>query len=343
MRIAIIYSIPTKRARSTIYALTDEDTTQSAKTIARALSKLHHSSFVVPVSEHTIDAIRHIRADLIFNLIEWTGLDLPLAVQAMDVLATLKIPYTGVSKEQYVNTTDKGIMKHLFHEYGIPTPVWQIFNSDSEPLRKIFHYPVILKPTTEHASIGVTSDSIARNARDMREKLSAMYYQFRQPILVEEFISGNEYHVPILESSGTIEILPPTKIVFDPKIRYPLLTFFGRWIPGHKDFSKTYLSDHDLDHDLLQRVSHMCVKAFSLFRLRDYARMDLRIRKRQLYVLEINSNPGLDDDPEYEFMRSCTSGNVSFPKLIESIITSATWRNGGLFESKISVNTWDLS
>lgn len=328
MRIAIIYSIPTKRARSTLYALTDEDTIQSAKAISLALGKLHHSSYLVPISEHTIDRIRQIRADLIFNLIEWTGLDLPLAIRAMDALASLGIPYTGVSKQQYVNTTDKSIMKHFFHEFGLPTPSWQVFYSDKEPIRKIFHYPVILKPTAEHASIGVTSDSVARNPHDMHEKLSSMYQQFHQPILVEEFIRGDEYHVPILESAESVSILPPTKIVFDPKTKYPLLSFFGRWAPGHTDFSGTHISSHDLNHELLQRISHLCIKTFSLFSLRDYARVDLRVRKSEVYLLEINSNPGLDDDPEYEFMRSCVAAHMSFPKLIRSIVTSAKGRIG---------------
>jgi D-alanine-D-alanine ligase len=330
MNITVLHSVPTKRARNTLYALTDEDTGKSAILVAKALKKLRHNVILKGVDEGSLSSIRHIKADCIFNLIEWTGHDLPFALQSFQFLEETGIPFTGVGTEGYENTTNKIRMKQIFNDFGIPTPEWQVIYSARDSVKKQFRYPVIMKPAYEHCSIGIQFEAIATSLKMLRNKLPYAIAQFRQPILIEEFIRGDEYHVPVVEYQSSLGILCPARIIFQKKLKYPLLTFYGRWAPGHPEFASSSIAKSDLPDYKLQEISRVCLKAFSLCRLNDYARIDLRLHHGEPYLLEINSNPGLDSDPEYEFMFSCMQSDVSFTKLIDTILRSALCRYGVL-------------
>jgi len=71
MKISIIYSLPTRRALSSPFVATDEDTKESAEEVAEALILKGVTVKLVPISENTIDRIRSIQTDAIFNLLEW--------------------------------------------------------------------------------------------------------------------------------------------------------------------------------------------------------------------------------------------------------------------------------
>src|SRR3972149_9569587 len=95
LSVAIPYSLPTRRASQTAYVETDAETVDSARKVAAGLASYGAGPRLMPISEHGLESLKGIRADLIINLIEWTGLDLPLARQALELIDSLGIPYTG--------------------------------------------------------------------------------------------------------------------------------------------------------------------------------------------------------------------------------------------------------
>src|SRR4030042_2652159 len=111
LTIAVVYSVPTRRALASPFADTEEDTVDSAEEVYEALKTKGASPFLVPVSEDTIGLVSRIRADCIVNLIDWTGLDLPLSDSAFTAIEHTGIPYTGAPRENYLMTSDKILMK----------------------------------------------------------------------------------------------------------------------------------------------------------------------------------------------------------------------------------------
>jgi D-alanine-D-alanine ligase len=66
---------------------------------------------------------------------------------------------------------------------------------------------------------------------------------------------------------------------------------------------------------------------------RDYARVDIRISKdNQLYVLEVNPNPDLQEDAG--FMRSARAAGYSFGRTLRMIIEMALKRGDKKISSK---------
>src|SRR5690348_14853255 len=163
MKIIVLYSLPTPRSMQASFGETDIDTEESAKEVLDALISKKFDVELLPIDQAHIDTISSVRADLIFNLIEWTGLDMYLADRALALIEASGIPFTGATRDNYITTADKSMMKKLFDGYGLPTARWQLFETGKEVVRPDFIYPLIVKPALEHCSIGLTNDAIVAN------------------------------------------------------------------------------------------------------------------------------------------------------------------------------------
>lgn len=329
MHIPVLYSLPTKRAIAGGFVATDEDTKQSATKVAACLVAKGATAPLIPISEDDIDqTIDSLAGDLIFNLVEWTGLDLPLGVAAVQKLEARGIPFTGATSKNYGMTSDKVAMKLAFEETDLPTPRYQVFLTGAEPVRTDFQYPVIAKPSLEHCSIGLTKAAIAKNAREIPGIVARDLAQFEQAILVEEFIDGPEYHVTLYEKKEELIMLPPAKIAFDTKGTDAFLTYNSRWTEDDPEFQHSHVADNDTPPQLMAELTRVCMATFRALGFRDYARFDIRTRGNDVFILETNSNPGLDDDPMYEMTVSFRLAGITLADFVWYIVEQSLYRVG---------------
>lgn len=328
LRIAIVYSVPTQRARSRRYRASDEDTLVSAEEIHQALRLIGMDPVLAPIDEHSIESIGDIAADCIFNLIEWDGLDLDLAGRAFDVLDRQGVPYTGASKDNYLLTTNKLTLKQAFGANHIPTPRWQTFSSGHEVMSRDLMFPVIVKPSLEHCSIGLGQDSVSEDREAVAATIRRTLSEFQQPVIAEEFIQGREFQVTVLERNGRPEVLPAAEIVFDSTDGNGYLTFESRWDATHPDYEKSTVQLARFDAALRQKLTDLSIRAFQRLRFRDYCRLDVRLREDEFYVLEANANPGLGDSDDYGMTVSYKSVGMTFSDVVRAIVTSSLHRRG---------------
>ncbi|MEJ5348768.1 MAG: GNAT family N-acetyltransferase [Desulfosoma sp.] len=122
MRVVILHSaVPSK-------ALPDEeDVLVQAGFLGEALTRLGHDVIFLPFSSHLEAgrwALRDLRPDLVFNLVETvegTGRLIHVAPGLLDVEG---FPYTGCSTEAVFVTSHKVLTKYWLTAYGLPTPAW---------------------------------------------------------------------------------------------------------------------------------------------------------------------------------------------------------------------------
>lgn len=326
MNIVVVYNTPSKRVKKdSQYIVSDEDTQSSAREVAQALRLNGATVRLFPVDETNIDSIASIRADVIFNLIEWTGLDLPLARRAIEAIEKTGIPFTGATSEVSCRMADKVTHKKDLDRIGSPTPAWQGFVTGTETIRPDLPYPMIVKPALEHCSIGIGVDRIAPNARMLKRIVQEQIAAYRQTVIAEEFIEGEEYQVTILEVDGLPRVLPPAEIYYrNTKERYHLLTYEGRWDESHPDY-------HDSGVRLAimpdtEKIEDICRTTFRKLRYRDYARFDIREKGNKFYILEANANPGLGDDDDYGMTVSYKAVGMTFADFIRAIVASSVRR-----------------
>lgn len=327
MHIAVVYSMPTRRALASPYSDTEQDTVESAGEVARALESKGATVTLLPIDEDHIDRIQGIHADLIFNIIDWTGLDLPLSDRALAAIEHLSIPFTGATRANYQLTSDKSAMKSALVRHDLPTANFQIFERGDETVRKDFRYPVIVKPALEHCSIGLTHDAIVYDEESLRIRVTERIRTFEEPMIAEEFITGREFQVTAVEMVHGLRVLPPAEIVFDTQGENSLLTYDSRWDDETADYKSSHVSLPTLDPILRAAIENVTTRTCKEIGFRDYTRLDLRTRDKEIYILEANSNPGLSDDMEYGMTLSYKAIGWSFSDLIWKIVESAMRRS----------------
>ena len=326
MKIAIIYSLPTRRVKETPYLATDEDTKDSAEEVSEVLQTKGVQTTLVPVSEDAIDLFKTIGADVIFNLIEWDGFDTPLTLKAMGILESLNIPYTGSSIKAIEIVSDKVKMKETLDVNKLPTARWQIFTHGDEPVRPDFHYPIILKLAWEHCSVGLTKDAIVTSPESLTAAVKERIRIFKQPVYGEEFISGREFQVTILEEKKGLRVLPPAEITFTKHGTDAFLTYESRWNDEHPDYDTSSVRKADLTPTLIQKLYRIAHKTYKAFDFHDYARLDIRCRDEDVYILEANANPGLGDDEDYGMTVSYKAAGMTFADFCWEVVESCLRR-----------------
>jgi D-alanine-D-alanine ligase len=325
MQIAVIYSKPSRRMRSTVYGETDEDSAIIAQKVVEGLQYLGHKARIVEINEDHIDEIASIRADVIFNLIEWCGQDIHLSEIAFGYLRRLKIPVTGSSEELFVLTGDKVRMKQRLQSLDISTPQGFTFVTGEETIPADLKYPMIVKPSVEHCSAGLSYESIAHDANELRKIAKRQIADFHQPALAEQFIVGRELLVYLLERNDKVEVLPIEEVIFTNHNPMAFQTYASKWDTKHPDYNTSEVVVANLGDEENRVVEDMCINAFTKMGLRGYARFDLRLRDKKPYILETNANPSVYDGDENLPIDAEVIPGIRFPDYLQTIVDTAIY------------------
>lgn len=325
MRVAVVYSLPSLRMLKTKFASADEDTGYIAKKVAEGLVARGHVVEVYPVSEDSISKISEIKADCIFNLIEWCGLDIQLAERAFEMMRETKIPVTGSSEDLFVLTGDKIRMKKALKDAGVTTP-WGIGIGSFSEIPDNVPYPVIVKPHLEHCSIGLSKDAVVKSKPELIEVVKRQVAEFEQDVLIEEFITGRELLVYLLEEKGEAKILPIVEMLFSGGDPMSFQTYDAKWSEGSMDYKNTYYEQAKLTDVQQKAIESNCLKAFNTLGFWGYSRFDVRMRDNVPYILETNANPSVYDATEESIdIETEVIEGIKFPDYLQKIVDAAIW------------------
>ena len=326
MKIAVIYSEPSKRQVKAGYGATDDDSAVIAEKVVAGLRARGLMAEKYLIGEDEIEKIGEIRAGCIFNLIEWCGQDIHLAQKAFGFLRALNIPVTGSSEELFVLTGDKSRVKEVLVKMGVSTPQAMLFKTGDEPIPDNLPYPMIVKPSLEHCSMGLTQDSITHNAGDLRRIAKKQIETFEQSALAEEFIVGREFLVYLIEEKGGVRVLPIKEIMFSGYGELQFQTYEAKWDENHQDYQTTEVVLAKLSVKEKKKIESLCTKIFKRLGLWGYARFDVRYRSGKPYILETNANPSVyDSEDETLGAEDEVIWGIKFGDYLEGIVQSAVY------------------
>ncbi|MBM3792141.1 MAG: ATP-grasp domain-containing protein, partial [Acidobacteria bacterium] len=236
--------------------------------------------------------------DVIFNLVEIFNGEPRLESAITGLFELFGIPYTGSTPFTLGLCQRKALTKHVLASQKIPTPRFRLLRRPTKLRRHGLHYPIIVKPAREDASLGVEPESVVYDARQLAERVSAVYEKFRQPVLLEEFIQGPELHVSILGNNPP-KALPIIEYDFSelPQDHPPIITYDIKWNPTELVYHRVYSTcPAELPKSAARRVAEVALEAYQAVYCRDYARVDIRLSEdRRPYILEVNPNPDLTE------------------------------------------------
>ena len=180
------------------HAVAEFDTEVTIEAISAALEDLGHE--VVRIGHVKALAARLVageRWDLVFNIAEGVaGFGRESQVPAL--LEAYAIPYTFSDPLVCALTLHKGMAKHVARGHGVPTPNFALVATPAEAAAVRLPFPLFVKPVAEGTSKGVTARSLVTTRTALIEVCAELIAEYREPVLVEEFLSGREFTVGIL-------------------------------------------------------------------------------------------------------------------------------------------------
>lgn len=302
--------------------------------IKKALESLGHKVYLVEADERAYSKFKKLRdtcgIDLVFNYSEGLrGEDREAQIPAM--LEMLGIPYTGPSPLGYALGLNKARTKQILRFFKIPTPDWQVILSSREKIN--IPYPLIIKPIAEGSSKGIFAESLVTNKKKLKRALEKVLKDYQQPALVETFLPGREFTVGVIGTPPVV--LPLVEVTFNelPEKMPRFDHFEAKWIYDNpQSLTDPLICPAPLKIPLRRKIEKICLEAFAVLGLRDWARFDVRLdEKGKPSILEVNCPPGINPDPKENsrFVRAAYVAGDTFPQLLAKIIASACLRRRG--------------
>ncbi len=216
---------------------------------------------------------------------------------------SIGIRYTGSNALSSAMSMDKHISKLLAEDVGIATPKWKRIRKGQSIYKNEFDYPFVVKPNSEGSTIGLT---IVHNENDYDSAVEEAF-KYDDEILIEEFISGKEITVSIVDE----DVLPIIEI----RPEHGLYDYECKYTKGMTE----YICPAELNEDLTKRIKQTAFEVYKLLKCRHYGRVDLRLdNNNQHWFLELNTLPGMTDTSLVP--KAAKATGISFEQLIGKII-----------------------
>jgi len=284
-RVGVIYSdvkrsyFPTRSQY-----ITEKGADEDARLIGEYLKTLGITVFLYPGNEELTGRLRKDHPQLVINLVDSVKGNESLAAAIPGVLELLDIPYTGADILGLSLDTNKFLVKKLLQQNGIPVPAYQLFNTASDYMDPRLRFPLISKLNGIHGSVEITRDAISESEKHLRERVRYLSNTYKQPVLVEEFISGREVTAILLEGMNK-KVYLAEKVFTHDMGRYVFLTFEDQWL-SKKDAAFHYTKFDDL------LLKDYVKKAFEVTNMYDYGKFDIRLdQSGRSYFIDTNCNP----------------------------------------------------
>jgi D-alanine-D-alanine ligase len=311
------------------------DTEETIAAVEAALSENHKVTRVVandpPTAFRELDQLR---PDIVFNMVEGLeGVNRESHVPAM--LEALGIPFTGSDPLTLSICLDKARTKEILAYHGVPTPRFVVIEAETELSRLAgFPVPAMVKPIAEGSSRGITNDCVVHEGEQLVRKTREILTKYAQPALVEEFLPGAEYTVALLGNGVEVQVLPLVQISFDklPPDANPIYSYEAKWVwDTPENPVDIFRCPAQVEGDLKTRIEALCRRAFRVLRVRDWARIDVRLDARgEPQIIEVNPLPGILPKPEDNscFPKAARTAGISYPQLINRVLDEAWFRYG---------------
>jgi len=137
-----------------------------------------------------VGALRREQPDLVFNIAESFAGKSALESNVAGLLNLLDLRYTGSSPAGLLLAGDKSLTKKVLMAHGIQTPQAATVFRGALDFAGELTFPVIVKPPQEDASLGISAASVVHGIKELLERIHALQAEYRQPVLVEQFIEG---------------------------------------------------------------------------------------------------------------------------------------------------------
>lgn len=243
-----------------------------------------------------------------------------MAVSGM--LESCGMEHVGPDTETLAISSNRALARHIMSANNIRMPESAVL-SDAEEIRRdlVPEYPVILKLSHGRRRTSVHERTKIHDFEQLKRHARYMLRTYGQDVLIERFIEGREFEVPILGTNpgdvfGIVEV-----------------TLNGRQM-GSNHIAPMFMYSDDYGfgmadvQDGLPDVEAMALTAYMSLHCRDFGSADIRVEEStgRPYLMEINPCPYLGTHGS--FGHAAKSRGMEHGEIIGTILDGALKRRG---------------
>ena len=274
---------------------------RSGKAITEALLSKGYNAVPMEIRLPTRDELKSADMDVAFIALHGTfGED----GQIQAILEELKMPYTGSRVKASRLGMDKVASRKLFEKAKLNTPEYYVIENGTRPGIK-FTTPIVVKPAAQGSSVGI---SIIDNIGELDAAIKEAF-KFGEEVLLEEFISGKEITVGMLDDRP----LPVIQVVT--KRRY--YDEGAKYTAGMTE----YLCPAPITEGEAGLAQDAAVRAHNAIGCRSFSRVDMILSGGRVVILEVNTIPGMTQLSLLP--KAAKASGMDFPELCERMLESA--------------------
>ncbi len=284
------------------------DSPATVAALAHVLAGLGHEVIHLGDGRELIQRVLADRPDFVFNFAEGQGVGRSREARVPAFLEMLGIPYTGADPLTLAVTLDKDCARRLVASAGVTVPRGVVVAETQDLVRPMgptgpmgpiggtqsvgtrLQFPLIAKPAWEGSSKGIRQTCIIETPETLPGVVDKLLCDYQQPVLVEEFINGDELTVGVIGNQpprivGVMRVLP-----LEPGERF----IYSLEVKREYKKRVRYECPARLPAETVARVERDALEAYRILGCRDVARVDFRLRDGVPYFLEANPLPGLN-------------------------------------------------
>src|SRR6266550_4539030 len=281
------------------------------------------------------ERLRQARPDIVFNIAEgFHGVNREAHVPA--ICEFYGIPYTGSDPFTLTLCLDKARTKETLTFHGIPTPRFAVVDrvEDLGAVIEQLAFPLFVKRLHEGSSKGITDANLCFDRGHLSRQTAFLLENYRQPVLVEEYLPGKEFTCAVVGNGDDATVLPIVGMNFEtlPKGALPIYSFDAKFVWDRPENPlDIFQCPARITSKLRASIERVTLDAFRVLGCRDWARIDIRLDAAGTpNVLEVNPLPGILPDPADNscMPKAARAAGIGYEELIQSCLKFGAARQG---------------
>ena len=256
----------------------------------------------VEVDRSILQTLQTENFDRVFNILHGCGGE---DGEIQGALEVLQIPYTGCGVMASAISMDKLMTKKIWQGMALPTPHFEILSAKTDFIAVVerLGLPLIVKPSTEGSSIGMTKVTVA-------DQLEAAYWiaeKYSNLVFAEQWVTGEEYTVAILADKAL------------PLIRLETPRDFYDFQAKYQSNDTSYHCPCGLNEQDENAIQLLAQQAFVAVAGEGWGRVDfMRDESGKAWLIEVNTTPGMTDHSLVPM--AAKAQGLSFKQLVVRIL-----------------------
>lgn len=284
--------------------------------ILEILSKSYENVVITVIkTENDLKALVKRKPDLVFSGVKYFIFDKKEDIWLSDYLKEHNIDYITSNKEALSNEYFKDNAKNIVKNANVNTAKFFTTQPDEHPTESSLPvtFPLFLKPITGGDSRGINPESVVFDFKKYQAKVLDIFETQQSRTLVENYLSGKEYSVSIVEnkSKNILMILPVEIIAVKNKNGHRVLDYEAK----KNDLEEVIAV---VDKKIRKELCNIALNSFIALGGKTIGRIDIKTSYNGiLHFIEANLMPGLGNG---YFSRSfMLNENIDYEQMILKI------------------------